>query len=75
MSAPTPSGSIRTWSDMQLAEDVNDKDGVSAVKYNERWRRAKVCKEEAEQRASEEAERHQAEEQRRLEAERRAAKE
>ena len=36
---------------MQLAEDINDEDSVSAVKYNEDQRRAKVCKEEAEQRA------------------------
>ena len=54
MSAPL--GSIVTWSDAQLAEDVNDKDGVSATKYNERRRRAKARKEEAEQRAQEEAE-------------------
>ena len=65
----TPLGSIRTWSDAQLAEDV------SAAKYNERWRRVKACKEEAERRAREEAERRQAEEQQRLEAERRAAEE
>ena len=54
MSAPL--GSIVTWSNAQLAEDVNDEDGVSAAKYNEHWRRAKVHKEEAEQRAREEAE-------------------
>ena len=71
----TPLGSIRTWSDAQLAEDVNDEDGVSAVKYNERRRQAKACKEEAEQRACEEVECRQAEEQRRLEAERRMAEE
>ena len=64
-----------TWSDVQLVEDVNDKDGVSTAKYNERWRRAKVCKEEAERRAREEVEHHQAEEQRRLEAERCRAEE
>ena len=45
MSAPL--GSIKTWSNMQLTEDVNDEDGVSAVKYNERWRQAKARKEEA----------------------------
>ena len=73
MSAPL--GSIVTWSDAQLAEDVNDEDGVSAAKYNERRRRAKVRKEEAERRAREEAERRQAEEQRRVEAERRRAEE
>ena len=55
MSAPV--GSIKTWSDAQLTEDVNDKDGVSAAKYNEQQRRAKACKEEAERRAREEAER------------------
>ena len=71
----TPLGSIVTWSDVQLAEDVNNEDGVSAAKYNERWRRAKACKEEAEQRACEEAERRQAEEQQRVEAERRRAEE
>ena len=60
MSAPL--GSIRNWSDMQLVEDVNDEDDISAVKYNERRRRAKAHKEEAEQRAREEAERRQAEE-------------
>ena len=41
---------------MQLAEDVNNKDGVSAAKYNECWRQAKAYKEEAEQRVQEEAE-------------------
>ena len=40
MSAPLDS--IRTWSDAQLAEDI------SAVKYNEHQRQAKVHKEEAE---------------------------
>ena len=73
MSAPL--GSIKTWSDMQLAEDENDDDGVSAAKYNEHQRQARVRKEEAERRAHEEAERHQAEEQRRVEAERRRAEE
>ena len=73
MSAPL--GSIRTWSDIQLVEDVNNKDGISTVKYNKRWRRAKVRKEEAEQRVHEEAECRQAEEQWRLEAERCRAKE
>ena len=73
MSAPL--GSIRNWSNTQLAEDVNNEDGVSTTKYNERWRRAKACKEEAERRAHEEAERHQAEEQRRVEAERHKAEE
>ena len=72
-----------TWSDVQLAEDVNDKDGVSAAKYNEWRRRAKACKEEAERRvhkevewrACEEAERRQVEEQWRVEAERCRAEE
>ena len=74
MSAPV--GSIRTWSDAQLAEDINDKDGVSAAKYNECRRRAKVRKEEAERRAQEEAERMAREEaERRAEVERRKAKE
>ena len=54
MSAPL--GSIRNWSDVQLMEDVNDKDSVSAAKYNECWRRAKACKEEVEWRVWEEAE-------------------
>ena len=54
MSAPL--GSIRTWSDAQLVEDTNDKDGISTAKYNERWRRVKAHKEEAERRAREEAE-------------------
>ena len=54
MSAPL--GSIRTWSDAQLAEDANDEDGISAMKYNERQRRAKARKEEVERRAQEEAE-------------------
>ena len=67
MSAPV--GSIKTWSDAQLAEDV------SAAKYNKRRRRAKTRKEEAERRACEEAECRQAEKQRRLEVERRAAEE
>ena len=51
-----PLGSIKTWSDAQLAEDMNDEDGVSAVKYNECWRWAKMHKEEVEWRAWEEAE-------------------
>ena len=54
MSAPL--GSIRTWSDAQLAEDINDEDGVSTAKYNECQRQAKARKEEVEQRAREEAE-------------------
>ena len=60
---------------MQLTEDVNDEDGVSAAKYNKRRRRAKARKEEAERRAREEAERCQAEEQWRVEVERRRAEE
>ena len=52
----TPLGSIRTWSDTQLTEDVNDEDGVNATKYNECQRQVKVCKEEAEWRAQKEAE-------------------
>ena len=65
-----------TWSDVQLMEDINDKDGVSAIKYNERWRRAKVHKEEAEQRVWEEAEQMAQEEmERRVEVERCKAKE
>ena len=67
----TPLGSIKTWSDVQLMEDMNDKDSISAVKYNECQRQAKACKEEVEWRACEEVECRQAEEQRRLEAERR----
>ena len=65
----TPVGSIKTWSNAQLVEDVNNEDSVSAAKYNEHRRRAKACKEEVEQRAREEAERraeverHKAEEQ------------
>ena len=73
MSAPL--GSIRTWSDVQLTEDVNDEDGVSAVKYNEHQRQVKTHKEEVEQRACKEAECHQVSEQQRLEAERHMAKE
>ena len=74
MSAPLRS--IRTWSDAQLAEDVNNKDDVSAAKYNKRWRRAKAHKEEAEQRAQEEAEWMAREEvEWRVEVERRKAKE
>ena len=68
MSAPL--GSIRTWSDAQLTEDVNDEDGINATKYNECRRQAKACKEEAERRVCKEAERHQAGEQWRVEAER-----
>ena len=49
-------GSIRTWSNVQLAEDVNNEDGISTAKYNERQRQVKACKEEAEQRVWEEAE-------------------
>ena len=87
----TPLGSIRNWSNVQLMEDVNDKDSVSAVKYNEHRRQVKVRKkevewrvceevewrvcEEVECRACEEAEHCQAEEQRRLEVERHMAKE
>ena len=52
----TPLGSIRNWSDVQLVEDINDEDGVSATKYNECRRRVKACKEEVEWRAREEAE-------------------
>ena len=37
-------------------ENENDRDDVSATKYNEQWRRVKVQKEEAEQRACEEME-------------------
>ena len=72
-----------TWSDVQLMEDINDEDGISATKYNKRRRRAKTCKEEAERRAWEEAERiawekaerRAREEQWRMEAERRKAEE
>ena len=49
-------GSIRTWSDVQLTEDINDEDSVSAAKYNKRRRRVKACKEEVERRVWEEAE-------------------
>ena len=74
MSAPL--GSIRTWSDVQLTEDVNDEDGVSATKYNERQRRVKACKEEVERRAWEEAEQMAWEEvEWRVEVERRKAEE
>ena len=52
----TPLGSIKTWSNMQLAEDINDKDSVSTAKYNKHQRQVKACKEEAEQRAWEAAE-------------------
>ena len=72
----TPLGSIMTWSDAQLTEDVNDEDGVSAVKYNKRRRRAKVRKEEVEWRVREEAERMAREEaERRAEVERHKAEE
>ena len=72
-----------TWSDTQLVEDINDEDGVSAAKYNERRRRVRARKEEAEWRAWEEAERIVWEEverrvhekQWRVEAERRKAEE
>ena len=81
MSAPL--GSIRTWSDAQFAEDVNDEDSISAAKYNEHQRRVKARKEEVEQRAweeaewmaREEAEQRACEEQQRVEAERRKAEE
>ena len=74
MSAPL--SSIRNWSNMQLMEDVNDKDSISAAKYNEHQRQAKECKEEAEQRAQEEAEQMVWEEtEQRVEVERRKAKE
>ena len=79
----TPLGSIRNWSDVQLAEDINDEDSVSTTKYNERQRRAKARKEEVERRAREEAEqiareeaeRRVREEQQRVEAERHKAEE
>ena len=51
-----PLGSIRNWSDTQLAEDVNDEDSISTAKYNECWRQVKACKEEVEWRVWEEAE-------------------
>ena len=54
MSAPL--GSIRTWSNAQLTEDVNDEVSISTTKYNECQRQVKACKEEAEQRVREEAE-------------------
>ena len=73
MSAPL--GSIRNWSDVQLMEDVNDEDSVSAMKYNKCWRGGKACKKEVEWRACEEAEHHEAEEQWRVETERHRAKE
>ena len=60
---------------MQLVEDINDKDGVSTVKYNKCWRQAKVHKEKMEQRVHEEAECHQAAEQWRLKVERCRAEE
>ena len=72
----TPLGSIRTWSDAQLMEDINDEDDISAVKYNKCWRQAKACKEEVEQRAWEEAEQMAWEEvERRMEVERHKAEE
>ena len=71
----TPIDSIKNLSDMQLAEDENDENGVSAAKYNERHRQARARKEEVEQRACEEAERHQVEKQQRVEVERCRAKE
>ena len=52
----TPLRSITTWSDVQLTENENDKDSMSAAKYNEQRRCAKVWKEEAEQRVCKEAE-------------------
>ena len=73
MSAPL--GSIRNWFNMQLMEDVNDKDDISATKYNKHQRQAKGYKEEVEWRAHEKVECHQAEEQQRLEVERHRAKE
>ena len=74
MSAPL--GSIRTWSNMQLTEDVNNEDCVSGTKYNEHWRQVKVCKEEVEWRVWEEAEwMAQEEAERRAEVERHKVKE
>ena len=71
----TPIDNIKSWSDVQLVEDENDDNSVSAAKYNEHCRRARACKEEAEQRACGEVEHRQAEEQRRVEVERRRAEE
>ena len=65
MSAPL--GSIHNWSNMQLVEDVNNEDSVSATKYNKCQRRVKACKEEVQH--------CQTEEQQRLEVERHRAKE
>ena len=74
MSAPL--GSIRTWSDVQLVEDVNNEDGISVMKYNERWRRVKAYKEQVEQRVWEEAEQMAQEKMEwRVEVERRKAEE
>ena len=73
MSAPIDN--IKNWSDMQLTEDENDDDSVSTAKYNEHHRRARACKEEAEQRACKEVERHQVEEQWRVKVERCRAEE
>ena len=56
-------------------EDINDEDGISAVKYNKCHRRVKGHKEEVEWRARKEVERRQVEEQQWLEAERYRAKE
>ena len=71
----TSINNIKNWSDAQLKEDENNNDRVSTAKYNERWRQARVHKEEAEQRACEEAECHQVEEQWMVEVERHKAKE
>ena len=71
----TPIDNIKNWSDVQLAEDKNNNDGVSTTKYNEHYRRARAHKEEVEQRACKEGEHRQAEEQWRVEAERHRAKE
>ena len=60
---------------MQLIEDENDDDSVSAIKYNECQRQARTHKEEVEWRVHKEAKYHQAEEQQRVEAERCRAKE
>ena len=54
MSAPLRT--ITTWSDAQLTENENNKDGVSTAKYNKQQRCAKVRKEEAEQRVCKEVE-------------------
>ena len=72
----TSLGSIRTWSNAQLTEDVNNEDGISAAKYNKCQRWAKVYKEEAEQRVWEEAEQMAWEEaKQRVEVEKSKAKE